>query len=72
MRALLSFVFSPSRQSATLTTAGLEPRNSNRVEYYRAVLAEIANYDRSSMRPPMDLPESIQKAIDAWEQPRTA
>jgi hypothetical protein len=42
------------------------------VEYYRAVLAEIANYDTSSMRPPMDLPESIHKAIDAWEQPRTA
>ena len=66
MRALLSILCLPSLQSASLTAATRESNKSNSAEYYRAVLAEIAADDTSATRLPVDLPEPIHDAIEAW------
>ncbi len=68
MRALISLFCSPSTRSNNREIAGLEPNKSNEGEYYRAVLAEIATDGSSSIRLPIDLPESIRNAIDAWDE----
>ncbi len=66
MRALLGLLCSPSSQSAPLVAVARESNRLDGLEYYRAVLAEIAADDTSSMRLPVDLPEPIHNVIDAW------
>jgi hypothetical protein len=66
MRALLSLLWSPSRQSATPFAVVREPNRQDGVEYYRAVLAEIAANDTAYMKLPLDLPEPIHRAIEDW------
>jgi hypothetical protein len=68
MRAFLSLLCSPMCHSAPLVAAGREANKSDVVEYYRTVLAEIAADGSSSMRLPVDLPEPIHEAIDAWRK----
>ena len=66
MRALLSLFWSTSGQSTSPIGAARGPNKSDLADYYRAVLAEIAADDTSSMRLPVGLPEPIHNVIDAW------
>jgi hypothetical protein len=72
MRALLSLLWSPSRQSATPFAVVREPNRQDGVEYYCAVLAEIAANDTAYMSCHWTYPSLSIEPSKIGEQPQAS
>ncbi len=66
MRAILAllclFCGLPDDVTAESLDAGQEPK----VERYRALLSDLASSPNLAMKTPIDLPEGLREAIEAW------
>ena len=66
MRALLGLLCLFWGGPAERPGDDVEALRSERVSEYRAVIAAIAPESLARKREPRDLPEDLQKALDAW------
>jgi hypothetical protein len=66
MRAILAllcvFCSLPNDARVESFDGGQEPK----VEWYRALLSDLASGTNSAIRTPIDLPEGLKEAIEAW------
>ncbi len=67
MSTLLGLLAASSGWSTKRVPDEIEARRSAKIEQWRAVLADITSNRSSLSMRPLDLPETVREAIEAWD-----